>query len=97
MNSLTDSLYDENNRDNIILYSELGQPVEFEQVAVLPLGDRVYTILKPVADMIGVEDNEALVFSVETEEGEEYLSIVEDYAVIDKVFEMYYKLLEEME
>ena len=97
MNSLTDSLYDENNRDNIILYSELGQPVEFEQVAGLPLGDRVYTILKPVADMIGVEDNEALVFSVETEEGEEYLSIVEDYAVIDKVFEMYYKLLEEME
>lgn len=97
MNSLTDSLYDENNRDNIILYSELGQPVEFEQVAVLPLGDRVYTILKPVADMIRVEDNEALVFSVETEEGEEYLSIVEDYAVIDKVFEMYYKLLEEME
>lgn len=94
MNNLTDQLFDENNRDNIILYSETGEAVEFEQIAVIPMYGKEYVILKPAAQMPGIGEDEALVFSVETVDGEECLVITEDDDVIDQVFAEYYRLLE---
>lgn len=88
-----DMLLDENNTENIKLYNEENEEVEFEQIALVPIEDKVYAILKPVADMEGVADDEALVFGIEEIDDEDCLVISEDDAIIDKVFEEYYKML----
>ena len=93
-----EQLLDENNTDPIILYDENDQEVEFEQIAIIPLNDSLYAILKPVEEMEGVAEDEAVVFALETdEEGDEVLSVVEDDAEIDAVFDEYYKMLRESE
>ena len=93
-----DMLFDPDNKDNIVLYNEKDEPVEFEQVALIPLNDRVYAILKPTADVEGVADDEAFVFEVvEDEENGDSLRLVEDDKVIDAVFADYNKLLDEQD
>lgn len=90
-----DSLFDENDNDNIVLYNEQNESVELEQIAVIPLNEKVYAILRPVAEIPGVADDEALVFCVDEVDGEEALAIVEDDDIIDAVFEEYYDMLRE--
>lgn len=87
-----EQILDENNRDNIILYNERGEPIEFMQIAVIPLDQVLYLILKPL-DGNFVEEDEALVFFIDEHEGEECISIVLDDEIIDRVFEEYYALL----
>lgn len=88
-------IYDDNNSDNIILYNEENEPVEFEQIALIPLDGCDFVILHPVLDMEGVGEDEALVFAIEEVDGEDALVIVDDDDVVDAVFEEYYALLEE--
>lgn len=91
-----EQLLDENNTDPIILYDEDDKEVKFEQIAIIPLNDSLYAILKPMEQMEGVAEDEAIVFSFETdEESDEVLSVVEDDATIDAVFDEYYKLIKE--
>ncbi len=90
-----DALYDEENTDVILLYNEHGEPVAFEQVAVIPREGKVYAILKPVRPMEGVGEDEAFVLSVEVDEnGEEYLALTTDEEIIDEVFDVYNALIE---
>ena len=90
-----DALFDANNTANITLYNEKDEPVEFEQVAIIPLNDRVYAILKPTKEVEGVAEDEAFVFEVvEDEENGDSLRLVEDDTVIDDVFADYNKLLD---
>lgn len=87
-----DCIFDEDNTDPIVLYNEKGEPVEFEQVAVIPLDERVYAILKPIKEMEGIGENEALVFEVvetASDEEEDFLSLVVDVDTIDRVFKVY--------
>ncbi len=94
MNTPIDQIFDENNADNIILFDENNEPVEFEQIAVVPLGELgIFTILKPANEMEGIAEDEALVFSVDEEEG--VLEVVENEAIVDHVFEEYYEMLRE--
>ncbi len=92
-----DMLLDENNTDNIKLFNEENQEVEFEQIALVPLGEKneekIYAILKPAQAMEGIADDEALVFVIEEIDDEDCLVIVEDDAVVDKVFKEYYEML----
>ena len=89
-------IYDENNTDNIVMYDEDGEELEFEQVALIPLKKRDHVILKPVEQMEGVADDEAVVFAIKTDkDGEEYLEVVDDDDIIDEVFEEYYAMLAE--
>ena len=89
-------LLDENDLGKIVLYDENDKEVEFEQIAIIPYQNEVYAILKPVEKMEGVADDEAIVFLLDAdEESDEVLSVVEDDAVIDAVFDAYYKLLDE--
>ena len=88
-----DMLLDENNTDNIKLYNEENEEVEFEQIALVPIEEKIYAILKPAATMEGVADDEALVFGIEEIDDEDCLVIVEDDTIVDKVFEEYYKML----
>lgn len=92
-----DALFDENNIEPIVLFNEKGEEVKFEQVAIIPLDKFVYAILKPIAKVEGIEDDEALVFKiVEDDESvdESYLNLVDDIDIIDKVFDEYDKLFE---
>ena len=94
--SAIDKIFDENNNDNIVLYNNKGEPVEFEQICIVPRKQHFYCILKPVVKMEGVGEDEGLVFVLNTnEQGEEILNIVTDEKIIDEVFDVYFKLLEE--
>ena len=85
-----DALYDENNNDAIILFNENGEEIAFEQVAIIPISEKVYAILKPIQPMDGVGEDEGLVFSIEqNDEGEEYLALTVDEDIIDAVFTVY--------
>ena len=96
MENAIDALFDENNTDNIKLYNEKDEEIEFEQIALIPLDDVVYAILKPVMEIEGVADDEAFVFEiVEDEDNGESLRLVEDDKIIDAVFDDYNKLLDE--
>ena len=88
-------LLDEENSDNITLFDEEGSELEFEQVAIIPLGDALYAILKPVVLMEGMADDEALVFLIDEEE--EMVSLIVDEEIGAAVFEEYYKLFDDEE
>ena len=89
-----DALYDENNNDAIILLNEKGEEILFEQIALIPLLQKVYVILKPVQPMEGVGEDEGLVFSIEqNENNEEYLALTVDEDIIDSVFKVYDQLV----
>ena len=94
--SQIEKILDEENCDNIVLYDEDDNAVEFEQVAVIPMDDSIYVILVPVTEMEGVGEDEGIVFVIEEdEENEPLLSIVVEDDVIDAVFAEYDKLVEE--
>ena len=85
-----DALFDENNNDAIILFNEKGEEIAFEQIAIIPISEKVYAILKPIQPMDGVGEDEGLVFSIEqNDEGEEYLTLTVDEDIIDAVFTVY--------
>lgn len=85
-----DCLFDENNTDPIVLYNEKGEPVDFEQVALVPLDERIFVILKPIKPMEGIGEDEALVFEVlENEDEEDFLALVVEVDIIDRVFKVY--------
>lgn len=89
-------LLDENDLGTIMLFDENDKEVEFEQIAIIPYENEVYAILKPVKEMEGVAEDEAIVFHLDADdESDDVLSVVEDDAIIDAVFDAYYKLLDE--
>ena len=90
-----DQIFDENNTDPVVFYNENGEAVSFEQIALVPLDGRIYVILKPVQPMKGVGEDEGFVFEITEIDGEELIVIVEDFAIIDKVFDEYEAMLEE--
>lgn len=93
--SAIDKIFDENNNDPIVLYDENNKETKFDQVAVIPLYEKVYVILKPLSKIVGVNDDEALVFVVEEIDDEDCLVICDDMKIIDEVFKEYYILLKE--
>jgi len=82
-------ILDENCTDNIVMYGENGQPMEFEQIALIPLEKLgVFVILKPVNDGILKED-EALVFQIARDEEGLFLEVCQEDSLIDRVFREY--------
>ena len=90
---IIDDSDDENNNENLKLYDENNKETEFEQIAVIPLNEKIYAILKPVTKIVGVNDDEALVFSIEEIDDEDCIVLVDDEKVVDEVFKEYYELL----
>jgi len=92
-----DKLYDENNNEDICLYNEKGEVIAFEQIALIPIAEATYCILKPRIPMEGLGEDEGLVFEICTDEltQTEMLKLVVDEAVIDDVFAIYDSLMEE--
>ena len=91
-----DALFDENDTSTITLYNERNEAVEFNQFALIPLEDKVYAILQPVEMPEGADEDEALVFELEELDDEQVaINLVKEDEIIDKVFDEYYKLVEE--
>ena len=95
--SAIEKLFDENNNDNIILYNDKGEATEFEQVALIPVDDKIYAILSLVSEN-GDDGDEGIVFSIENNENEErFLRLVSDDDVINSVFELYESILDDLD
>ena len=91
-----EKLLDEENNEPIVLYNENEEPVEFEQVAVIPIDGIIYAILKPSLPMEGVGEDEVLIFKLDYDDDyEDCLTLVVSDEEIDAVFEVYERLLEE--
>ena len=89
--SAIEKIFDENNSDPIVLYDENNNETKFDQVAVIPLYEKVYVILKPLSKIAGVNDDEALVFVVEEIDDEDCLVICDDMKIVDEVFKGLFK------
>lgn len=95
---ILDILLDEDNDEPISLFDENDKEVKFEQVAIIPENEKIYAILKPIDEMEGIADDEAIVFVVEQDdEGNSILVIEKDEPTAIKVFDKYYQLLDEAE
>ena len=66
--SVFEKLLDPKDSSNIVIYDETNKAVEFEQVALIPVKEEVYVILKPVKKMEGVGEDEGLVFQLEEDD-----------------------------
>ena len=93
--NLIDILLDDDNCENVTLVSDDGIETEFEQVAIIPIEDKVYALLHPIEEMDGVAEDEAIVFFIDEEKG--ILTLEQDIDIIDEVFEEYYDLLNDEE
>ena len=94
---ILDVLLDEDNKEPIVLMDENGKEIEFEQVAIVPMDDVLYCVLKPITEIEGIGNDEAIVFYVEKDEekGENVIKLEEDEEKAIMVFQKYYDLLEE--
>ena len=90
-----DKLFEADNNENIILYDSDDKETEFEQVAVVDYMEKYYAILHPVTKIEGVEEDEAFVFEINEED--DSLEIIDDFDLAEKIFDEYYKLLDEVE
>ena len=88
-------ILDENNLENIIMFDDENKPIEFEQVAVIPLenDEMLYAILIPITPMQGVNEGEGVVFMID--ETKHDIQVVNDEKKIDAVLTVYQKLIEE--
>ena len=87
---------EEGEEDIITLATPDGEEVDFTQIATVEFEGSLYVIMQPVELFEGMDEDEALVFSV-TDDGEEdsRFDVVTDERVIDGVFGEYNKLFEE--
>ena len=93
---IIDILLDEDNKDPIVLVDGQGKKLSFEQIAVIPYNNKIYCVLKPIDKIENVQDDEAIVFFVDEQEGKESVLMVEtDEKVAMDVFDEYYNLLDE--
>ncbi len=92
-----EQILDENNMENVVLYDADNKPIEFEQVAVIPLErtGMLYAIMIPVTPMQGVGEGEGVLFVIDELKGS--IDIERDDATIDEVLSIYQTLIGEGE
>ncbi len=96
MKDLIDILLDENNTDPIVVIDEKGRQIAFEQIAIIPRGETIYCVLKPIDKVNGVADDEGIVFKVDKNEaGESILRVETDEQIAIEIFDQYYDLIDE--
>ncbi len=92
-----EKIFSDDNNENVVLYNGNDEPVEFEQIAIVPMDDKDYCILKPVKPLEGMAEDEALVFFLKEDEDDDSMSLElePNEEIVDKVFDVYYELLAE--
>lgn len=93
MEDIVDILLDEENKDPVVLVDGKGGKIAYEQIAVIPYNGKLYCILKPIDEVNGVADDEAIVFFV-NEDDPPTLSVERNALAAMEVFEAYYNLLD---
>lgn len=93
-----DKLFDEDDTSPITLLTKKGKVV-FDQIALIPLEERIFAILKPVEPMEDIKEDEALVYEIfeGDDDSDDSLELVRDIDILDKVFAVYNKLMDEEE
>ena len=60
--NIMDQILDENNNDLINAYDDFGNPIQFEQIAVVSIEEELFVILRENSDDIPLE--EVMVFRI---------------------------------
>ena len=79
-------LLDDKNDENIFLFNEDGDEIEFEQIATLYYENNIYAIMHP----LDAEEDEAVVFMLDPKD-EESITVVEDDELAEKILEFYHE------
>lgn len=95
--NILEVLLDENDKSPIALLDEKGKIITFEQIAVIPMEDGLYCLLKPLGYMEGVADDEAIPFYVDETKDPPVLRIEMDKKKAMAVYDEYCKLLDEVD
>ena len=90
MKSIIEQILDENNHDFINAYDDFGNPIQFEQIAVVSIEEELFVILRENSDDIPAE--EVLVFRIIMNETNQELLLEENEEVVEEVFNEYYRL-----
>ena len=90
MKSIIEKILDENNHDYINTYDDFGNPIQFEQIAVVSVEEELFVILRENSD--DVPYDEVLVFRIVMNETNQELLLEENEEVVEEVFEKYYQL-----
>ena len=85
-----EKIIDSENKENIIITNSKGMSFELEQIALIPLHDIGYAILRPLdPKSLGMEEDEPLVFKLNDEE--ETIELCLDINVITTIIDKYQK------
>ena len=84
------ALLDENNNDNIIFTNDMGENIEFEQIALINLNDEKFAILHPVN--LGFDDDEVLIYSIYSDNNNYELNEVVDDSLKEEIYSEYKKI-----
>lgn len=89
--------FDEEMEGDIVeLESEDGETVKFQHVATIDYKGDWYVLFSPVEAIEGVEEDEAVIFKLGTDEnGGDVFLPVEDDELLDAVYDEYVKIMEE--
>ncbi len=94
---IKDTIIDEED-DIIILTGEDGVEEEFYHIATIDYEDKWYIFLHPVEEQEGIAEDEALIFEIsEDENGNDLFTLLDDDALIDKVYAEYIKELDKID
>ena len=77
-------LMDGQNDENIILFDDAGDGIEFEQIAIIPHKGTTYVLLRPM----DADEDSAAVFKIEATD-EDSIHPVEDEKLATKILEIY--------
>ena len=85
-----EKIIDPNNFENVVITNSKGTVFEFEQIALIPLHEVGYAILKPLnPSLFNLENDEPLVFKLNDEE--QTIDLCVDINIITKIIELYEK------
>ena len=90
MKSIIDKILDENNHDFINTYDDFGNPIQFEQIAVVSLDEELFAILRENSE--DVPFDEVMVFRIIMNETNQELLLEENEEIVEEVFNKFYQL-----
>ena len=84
------ALLDENNHDNIIFTNDMGENIEFEQIALINLNEEKFAILHPIN--LGFEDDEVIIYSIYFDDNNYELNEVIDDQLKEEIYQEYKRI-----
>ena len=85
-----EKIIDPNNFENIVITNSKGVSFELEQIALIPLHEIGYAILKPVnPTLLNLDNDDPLVFKLNDEK--ETIELCVDINIVTKIIELYEK------